>query len=340
MNPLPPVLTKAESCTIYRMKTSEQLISMDTQNSTTNYKSTYSVEIIPICKDDLVCLPKKLAASMSNIPQLCVCTRVGNSVHFLDPNTLQTAELSSPVYWRQPFNSLVAIGHAIEFVVLDIEPTSHPPVSSHKGRFLLADAQVSPVSGTMDSDAIYHCRTHLGSVLKPGDTVMGYYLSTANFNDPNFETLRADRIPEVVLVRKSYPARRKKGASGSAAKRKWKLKSMAKEAGDDNIGLGRDRSEPGAKKGGRGTAPGSYADQARAEAEYEMFLRDLEEDEEMRAAVNLFKKEKKTDGIDDGMETESVADTNLDSDDEDGFPRIRADELLAEEMARLDMQQD
>ena len=321
------------------MKTSEQLISLDTQNSTTNYKTTYSVEIIPICKDDLVCLPRKLSQSMSSISQLCVCTRVGNSLHFVDPATLQSAELSSSVYWRQPFNPLAAINHTVEFVVLDIEPTSFPPVTSNKGRFLLADAQVAPTSGTLDPDAIYHTRTHLGAVLKPGDTVLGYHLATANFNDPNWESLNSDRTPQVVLVRKTYPQRRKKGGANSAKKRNWRLKSMAKEAGEDTMGLGRDRPDPGAKKGGRGQAPGAHAENARAEADYEMFLRDLEEDEDMRAAINLYKKEKERKAAngegDDDMDTESVADTSFTGDDDDeDYPRIRADELLTEEMEK------
>lgn len=322
-----------------RMKTSEQLISLDVQNSSTNYKSTYSVEIIPICKDDLVCLPKKLSQSLSSITQLCICTRVGNAIHLLDPLTLQTAELASSVYWRQPFNPLATITGSVEFVVLDIEPTAHPPVTSNKGKYLLADAQVTPVGGNMDSDTIYHTRTHLGAVLKPGDTVRGYYLATANFNDSAWESLNPDRIPQCVLVRKTFPARRKKGASSSAKKRNWRLKSIAKEAGDDNVGLGRDRQEGGPKKG-RGVAPGSAAEQARAEAEYEMFLRDLEEDEEMRGAINLYKADKsKQPRKDDDMETESVADTSYTgmSDDEDGFPKIHDSELLAEEMANLSM---
>ena len=320
------------------MKTSEQLISLDVQNSTTNYKSTYSIELIPICKDDLVCLPKKLASAMSNISQLCVCTRVGNSIHVMDPSSLQLAELASPVYWRQAFNPLAAINNAIEFVVLDIEPTQHPPITSHKGRFLLADAQVTPVGGTMDSDTIYHARTHLGSVLKPGDTVLGYHLATANFNDPHWESLNPDRMPQVVLVRKTYPQRRKKGQSGSAKKRGWRLKSIAKEAGEDNVGFGRDRAEGPVKKG-RGVAPGSAADQARAEAEYEMFLRDLEEDEELRAGVNMYKVGKKSkkreDEGDDGMDTESVAETAITEEEDEDFPKIRADEILSEEMANL-----
>lgn len=320
------------------MKTSEQLISLDVQNSSTNYKSTYSVEIIPICKDDLVCLPKKLAHYLSNISQLCLCTRVGNAIHLTDPTTLTSAELSASQYWRQPFMPLAAIQQTVEFVVLDIEPTQHPPLTSNRGKFLLADAQITPSSG--NSDETFHTRTHLGAVLKPGDTVIGYYLSTSNFNDPAWETLDTNRIPEVILVRKTFPARRKKGGK-SAKKRKWKLKSIAKEVGDseNNLGLGREKQEK-EKKNGRGNF-----EQARAEADYEMFLRDLEEDAELRANVQLWKADKKKratkeDGDDDdGMDTESVAETEATdmSDDDEDFPKIRDDELLIEGMTNMKM---
>ena len=50
-----------------RTKGSEQLISSDTHSGTSNYKFTYSVEIVPVCKDDLVCLPKAQAKAWGNI---------------------------------------------------------------------------------------------------------------------------------------------------------------------------------------------------------------------------------------------------------------------------------
>ena len=51
----------------YRSKSSEQLLSSDTHANTANYKFTYSVEIVPVCKDDLVVIPKDLAKSSGNI---------------------------------------------------------------------------------------------------------------------------------------------------------------------------------------------------------------------------------------------------------------------------------
>jgi nonsense-mediated mRNA decay protein 3 len=125
-------------------------------------------------------------------------------------------------------------------------------------------------------DQIYHTRTHMGAILQPGDTALGYHLSAANFNSDEFAGLSSDRIPDVVLVKKSYPTRRKKSKA-----RNWRLKSMAKEVEED--AQGGDRRGMIGKMGGR--------DQKKVEEDYEIFLRDLEEDVEMRGAVNLYKAE-------------------------------------------------
>jgi nonsense-mediated mRNA decay protein 3 len=194
---------------------------MDIQNSTTNSKLTFSVEIIPICKDDIVCLPIKVARSMSNISQIVVCHRVGNQVYLIDPTTLTLGDISANHYWRNAFPPLADIAQATEFIVLDIEPTSFPPKTAKGGRFLLADAQVSPVGGSMNADVIYHTRTHLGAVLKAGDTVMGYMLASANYNNEHWDLMNHTLTPEVILVRKTYPNRRKKSKP-----RGWRLKSI------------------------------------------------------------------------------------------------------------------
>lgn len=79
-----------------KMKKSQELISMDTHTSVKSYKFSFSCELVPICKDDLVALPIKLAKSLGNISPLALCHRIGTSVNILDPNTLQTAEISTP----------------------------------------------------------------------------------------------------------------------------------------------------------------------------------------------------------------------------------------------------
>lgn len=69
-------------------------------------------------------------------------------------------------------------------------------------------------------------------------------------------------LPDVILVRKHYPNRRNK-----RRQRNWKL---------DSLGL---EDETSMRK----------TDRERYEDDYEMFLRDIEEDPEMRAEVNLYK---------------------------------------------------
>lgn len=311
-----------------RTKKSQELISMDIHTSSKSYKFSYSIELVPICKDDLVALPIKLAKQIGNIAPLTLCHRIGTSVNLLDPSTLQTADVSTPIYWRSPFTPLADVQELVEFVVMDIEPTN-PPVQ--KGRFLLAEATVARASDLGSNDITYFTRTHLGGVLHPGDNVMGYHLTGTNFNNPNFEALEesnayASQIPDVILIKKAY-ARRKKNNNKA---RNWRVKRMTKE--------------------NEGEATARKQDQDRLERDFEMFLQDVEENEDLRREMALYKaqaqekRKRKKDaaaagggggaGDDDKMETESVAPTEQEGDDddeeEDGeeIPKIDMEELL------------
>jgi nonsense-mediated mRNA decay protein 3 len=281
-----------------RTKKSQELISMDIHTSAKSYKFTFSVELIPICKDDLVALPIKLAKQIGNISPLALCYRVGTSINLLDPNTLQTADVSTPIYWRDPFKTLGDVQELVEFVVMDIEP-----VGPQKGKWLLAEATVARASDLGVNDNTYFTRTHLGNILHPGDSVMGYMLTGTNYNNPQFEALEksnayASTIPDVMLVKKFYARKRK------SKNRNWRLKRMAKDEGD--------------------LLP-KKADQERIDRDYEMFLRDVEEDTELRNTLALYKAQQKAAKDAEAM---SVAETT-DGEDDD-IPKIDMDELLDE----------
>ncbi|KAF9257819.1 NMD3-domain-containing protein [Marasmius fiardii PR-910] len=320
-----------------RSKSSEQLLSSDTHSNTANFKYTYSVEIAPICKDDLVCIPRQLARQLSSISPLTICTRVGNTISLVDPATLQHAEIPAPVYWRTPFESLASVGDLVEFMVLDVEPDH----SRSRGKHILADAQVAlagafrstgnaPDDGGMDyegsgmSNQIFHTRTHLGSILQPGDTALGFFLTNANFNSDEFAALESGRIPDVILVKKTYPNRRKKNKA-----RNWRLRSIGKEAGEEG--------ETGSGRGVVGRMGGR--DQKKVEEDYELFLRDLEEDPEMRGAVNLYKApgdvKMKSEGTRGGRKGQYSMDVDeqtsaqeSEGEEEADFPEVQLDELL------------
>jgi nonsense-mediated mRNA decay protein 3 len=262
----------------------------------------------------------------------------------MDPTTLQHCDVTAPLYWRQPFDSLATVRDLVEFIVLDIEPSG--PV---KGKFVLADAQVVRASGSGGTagdedgmgggDGIFHTRTHLGAILQPGDTVLGFHVSRANYNSDAFEALDPTRTPDVVLVKKTYPNRRKKSKP-----RNWKLKSIAVEADDMAHQTG------GVGRGALGRRGG--VDSQKVEKDYELFLRDLEEDPEFRSAVNIYKAEtpgtdvnmsagsglgggkKKTVRMANDMDIEEEAEEEANDDDDDmeeeeeDFPEIELHELL------------
>lgn len=243
-----------------RTKSSEQLISADVHTSSANYKVSYSVEIAPICKDDLLCLPPKLARSASNISPICICYKVGTMIQLVDPNTCKTADIRNSTYWEHEFKPLCEAKDLVEFFVIDVT-YDYPLVQNNK--FTLANVEVCR-GGDFDNSII--TRSHLGHILRPGDHVVGYDLSHTNVNHQEWDRLveaNASNLPDVVLVKKSYPNRRRKTRT-----RNWKLGRLAKVADDSVLkDKGKDRSE----------------------VDYEMFLRDIEEDVDMRSAINLYK---------------------------------------------------
>lgn len=136
---------------------------------------------------------------------------------------------------------------------------------------------------------------------------MGYHLTGTNFNNPNFEALEesnqySSSIPDVMLVKKFY-ARKKKSKA-----RNWRLRRMNKEEGE--------------------MLPRKQ-DQERMERDFEMFLRDVEEDTELRSTLAVYKaqQEKREKDRMEWLETASVAETE-ETEDEEEVPKIDMEELL------------
>ncbi|KAI7902429.1 NMD3 family-domain-containing protein [Cokeromyces recurvatus] len=278
-----------------RYKTSEQLISKDIHTSVSNYKFTYSAEIAPICKDDLVCIPKKLANNFGNINTLLICTRISNSIHLLDVNTLATADVSTTQYYRYPFPALASAKSMIEFYVLDVEPLG--PVNN---KYVLCDVHVARMSDFGRNDEEFIVRSHLGAILSPSDTVLGYDLSRANFNNDEYDHIHQGDLPDVILVRKTYPARKKKSKP-----RNWKLQQLGKEV---------DEMLP------------RKQDQAKIENDMELFMRDIEEDPELRSTINIFK----------NVNVPAVENNTMTDDEEEELPEISLEEMLDEMTINMD----
>lgn len=286
-----------------KSKKSSELITADIHSGTSVYKFSYSVEIAPVCKDDLVVLPAKLAKSMGNISRLVLCSKVSNMLQFIDPQTLQIADVQANIYWRYSFPSLADVTQLVEFMVLDVEP-----VGDRRGKYLLADVTCVK-SNEMGSGEEFYVRSHLGGILHPGDTAMGYFLKNSNFNSALFDELDTNNVCEVMLVKKHYIRSNKR-----ARRRQWKLKRMANERSDIVARV----EDEGAKNDRQ-----ARMERERAEKDYELFLQQLEEDNELREQVNLYKAEAPQYPV--GYESE----TETDVEDEDA-PTIDVDELLDE----------
>lgn len=101
-----------------------------------------------------------------------------------------------------------------------------------------------------------HTRTHLGHLLKPGDSAMGFDLANANINDTHFEKLKMEKIPEVILIKKVFGDKMSR-----CQKRRWKLRRLQLDMETETSSVARD-----------------YTD----------FLEELEEDPAYRQNVNVY----------------------------------------------------
>lgn len=246
-----------------RSRHDKQLVSHDPKSNNYNYKYTFSVEISPICREDLICLPPKVAVSLGNLGPLVICTKVTNSIALLDPLTLRQCYLDADQYWRASFKSLLTSRQLVEYIVLDVEIIS-PDVNIGGSRYALAEAQVARLSDFGKNDTIFFIKTHLGHILKPGDQALGYDLYGTNSNDIELDKYKGLVLPEAILIKKSYEEKRQRK---HGKPRSWKLKSLSMEV-DDSRGRN---------------------DQEKMNKEYEEFLRDLEENPELRFNVSLYR---------------------------------------------------
>lgn len=245
-----------------RSRHDKQLVSHDPKSNNYNYKYTFSVEISPICREDLICLPPKVAVSLGNLGPLVICTKVTNSIALLDPLTLRHCFLDADQYWRASFKSLLTSRQLVEYIVLDVEAVSSEVVVGGT-KYCLADAQVARVSDFGKNDTIFSIRTHLGHLLNPGDHALGYDLYAANNNDMELDKYRGLVLPEAILVKKSYEEKRLKKRGKPRA---WKLKSLDMEVDER-----------------------ARVDQEKMNSEYEQFLRDLEENPDLRFNISLYR---------------------------------------------------
>uniref|UniRef100_A0A1B0FCV2 60S ribosomal export protein NMD3 n=1 Tax=Glossina morsitans morsitans TaxID=37546 RepID=A0A1B0FCV2_GLOMM len=256
-----------------KITSSKRLISHDIHSNNYNYKYTWSVEIVPLSKGSAVCLPKKLRQQLGNLSPICLIHKVASAIHLIDPLTAQIAELSSQAYFRNPFEAICNPPQLVEYVVMDVEIIMEKDRKYYPGqgqlsfRHALCDIWLVRASELGINDNTIHTRSHLGHLLKVGDSVMGYNLAEANINNAEYDKLITQEIPDIILVKKCFAVDRQ----ARSKQRIWKLRHLTEDADDQ-----------------------------RQKMDYNEFLEDLEEDTEYRKLVNIYRDKSKLMPVDGG----------------------------------------
>lgn len=109
-------------------------------------------------------------------------------------------------------------------VILSKDRHFFPGQGKVSQKHVVSDIWLTKASELGINENTIHTKTHLGHLLKPGDSVLGYNLEDANINDDNFEKMNKDRIPDVILVKKFYGDHSERRST-----RNWKLKHLDEE---------------------------------------------------------------------------------------------------------------
>lgn len=313
-----------------KYRSDKQLVSHDIHTSNYNYKYTFSVELSPICKDDLVCLPAKVATSHGGIGPVVLCTRVTNALTMICPKTLQTAIVEAPMYWKMPFKAMMSSKQLTEYIVLDVEPVQAKGCFANNEKMMLVECVVARAADFGSNDQTYVTYTHLGHVLHPGDHALGYDVANANLVDGNLDIAESKgyQIMDIVLVRKSYEERRRRRRSKGVS-RAWKLKRMDMELDEEEDGAGAGAGKGGKRRNGEISAAEQEA------ADMERFLEELEEDADLRSRIAIYKDSQAAILAENAMEHDGAPSDS--DDDSQGRPEIPLEELL-DDLAAMQLQ--
>ena len=211
-----------------KAKQSKQLVSHDERNSTYHYKYTFLIDLAPICREDLVILPKKLARDYGGIGPMILIYKISKSIHIVDINTMRTFEIDQAAYWKHPFKMLAGRDRLTEFIVVDIENLDTDVNDSRaaiKQKFRHVKVEVARKSDFGQNEQTYFVNCHLGEILEYNDTVLAYDLEHVTSVELEQYREENDRVPEIVIVKKTYPKYRKQKKN-----RNWKLKHLDKQA--------------------------------------------------------------------------------------------------------------
>lgn len=172
-------------------------------------------------------LPIGLAKELGGVNSLGVCYKISLQIHCYDPVTLRCYEISSKQYFSYEEDIVVIPfrGQETKFMIQDIQEDKHK-ASMINTTFSNISKRFAHVEVLKENDgSTYCCTTHLGHILKHGDSVLGYEVSSINCTE-DLQSLKNQRsLPDVILIRKHYDEKYRK-------RRIWKLQRQDIEEND------------------------------------------------------------------------------------------------------------
>lgn len=220
-----------------KTKTTQSMVSEDKTNNTANIKTTTACDMVPFCRDDLIVVEKRAKGAGNLSGRLCLVLKMSSVVHLVDASPARDSAISTrckdihaEAYWKggedKSYRLFLSPKRLVRFVVLDVEFCGDEGERYHNGgdskeehgklykgpksgvsKLALADVEVARESDFGVNDETFRCVTHLGNLLQPGDTCVGYDITTAVLSSEAEWSMENSFnssfvVPDVVLVRK------------------------------------------------------------------------------------------------------------------------------------------
>lgn len=265
-----------------RSKSSKKLVSQDLQSNTTRFEYTIFMEMIPLCKNDLVLVPRGITGGQH---MLTIVKKLSSNLHLLEPASLQHFSVSPTKYFQHPAVLLAScLRHLVPFVILDITPLpmselktssvynvkktkgkgsdtlSMDSINSKDAGGILAETIIARESDLGENDQTYSIITHLGHILQAGDIAMGYDIAHMTFSNKQDDLIDQMKIslPDVVLVAKAFPEKEKRSRQKkSNRKAPWRQEKIHEDDVVDEEELDGFEADDGAERN-EGDSSASY----------------------------------------------------------------------------------
>ena len=220
--------------------------------------------------------------------------KISKFINIIDIRTMQTFEIDKQTFWKDSFKACLGRDRLSEFIVLNIENVDNDNNTSRavvRNKFRQVQVEIARKEDFGVNDRTFIVNTHLGEVLNFNDTVLAYDLIENNLAD--LEEFQQKHIfnQDIIIVKKTFPKFRK-----HQRKRYWKLRHFddanpEQEDADmqEDEEQEQQAKEPKKKRNQKKKQRKLDKANVKNDKDYQLFLQDIEEDEEFRSKMNLYK---------------------------------------------------